>query len=266
MKINLKKNVLSDIEKLKKENRTLNKEEQQKIRQSLIANWAIGISLVILIMTFKISANLVSQIVTVKLYNICSIVLLIYSIIIFEIAYKQDSSKWAISGIEMLVISVVSLFSPYIFYKFSINWVYVIIGLITVYYTAKIIMIYFFRKREIALKNSDITEIIKKESKDEKAEEFKINMKSRIEKSKGKKKKTDNVKTKKETTKNKKVKKTETKKKTAKKETNPKTATQKENHKKEISKQEVKKTTKSDAKRTTRKSKAKKEQNKKETK
>ena len=30
-------------------------------------------------------------------------------------------------------------------------------------------MIYFFRKREIALKNSDITEIIKKESKDEKA-------------------------------------------------------------------------------------------------
>lgn len=167
----MKKNILKDIENIK-EKRKLSKEAEKQIMSKVIANWAIGTSMVILVMIFVIAAKFLSQTSAILIYNIYSVVLLIFTLIIFEMAYKKDNGNLAISGIEILFVSIFTLFSPYIFFKFSYGAIYGVMTVFAVYYIAKIINIYCSKKKKYLLEISDITDIIKKESKDELAKEF----------------------------------------------------------------------------------------------
>ena len=144
----MKKSILKDIESIK-EKRNLSEKVQKKIKDRAISNWS-----------------------AILIYNISSIVLLIFTLAIFEIAYKKDNNSIAICGIEMLAISIFTLFSPYIFFKFSNEVIYSIMAIIAVYYIVKILRIYQLEKKKYLLELSDITYIVKKESKDELAKEF----------------------------------------------------------------------------------------------
>ena len=102
-----------------------------------------------------------------------SFLLLLISIIIFEIAYRKDKGTIAISGIETLILSINTLVSVNVIKKLNISFQNYIIGSIIVfflYYILKIIIIYTKYKREYLKGLSDIQEIvntkpIKKEAK-----------------------------------------------------------------------------------------------------
>lgn len=183
----MKKNVLRNIESIKEE-RELSKETQKKIAEKIISNWAICIAILILIICFTIAKNMLPKGVADYIYHTSSVIVLIYSLAVLEIAYKKDSGEWAIAGIEILLIALFSLFSPYIFFKYTDRFIYGTISLITAYYIFKIIRIYYKEKKIYLIKNSDISNIIKKESKDELAQEFEAKRKEDLKREVSKKK------------------------------------------------------------------------------
>lgn len=203
----VKKNVLKDMEKLQ-EKRILSKEAKDKITARVVANWAICISIAILIMTFVMASELLEKNAAIFVYNVYAMVFLICSIIILEVAYKKDNASWAISGLEVLILAMFTLFAPYVFFRVDRKYVYILIIIVTLYYIVKIIKISLSEKKKYLLEISDISDIIKKESQDELAQKFKND--------KAKKSKTM-------------TKKNKTKKKTTKKTANKKTTTKKEN-------------------------------------
>lgn len=176
----MKKIELENIEKIK-EKRELSKEAKDKIIGRVVANSAIGIAICILIYTFKIASNLLVKEAATLVYNVYSIEILVFALILLEIAYKKDSGKWAASGMEMLVLAVFMLFSPYIYLKFNRKIMYPIIATVAIYYIAKVITIYFMEKKQYLNDISDIQEIIKKESQDDKAQEEKTRILEEME-------------------------------------------------------------------------------------
>lgn len=176
----MKKIELENIEKIK-EKRELSKEAKDKIIGRAVANGAIGIAICILIYTFKIASNLLVKEAATFVYNVYSIEILVFALILLEIAYKKDSGKWAASGMEMLVLAVFMLFSPYIYLKFNNKIMYPIIATVAIYYIAKVIAIYFMEKKQYLNDISDIQDIIKKESQDDKAQEEKTKILEEME-------------------------------------------------------------------------------------
>ena len=167
-------------------------------------------------MALKMASNLLDKSVATFIYNAYSIEILIFSIIVLEVAYHKDSGKWAISGIEMLILAILMLFAPYIFFRFTNKIIYAIIAFITVYYICKIIIIYCKEKKQYLLNISDIQEITTATKKSAKIEQKPRATKKSINKEATRKPKakrktaTKNTKPKKETT----IQKTELKNKT----------------------------------------------------
>lgn len=168
----MEKEDLENIEKIQ-EKRELSKEAKDIIIGRAVANGAIGIAICILIFTFKLAANLLVKETAILVYNVYSIEILVLSLVLLEIAYKKDSGKWATSGMEMLVLAVFMLFSPYIFLRFNSKIMYPIILIIALYYIGKIIAIYITERQKYIDGISDIQDIIKRESQDDKAQEEK---------------------------------------------------------------------------------------------
>ena len=185
----MKKDVLNDIDKIK-EGRKIPKDVEKKIFIRTITNFGIGISIILLVMIFYIIAKYLSKNIAVFTYNSFAFVMLIATLVMIEIAYKKDSGKCATTAIEMLVVSIYSLFAPHIFVRISYKYIYGFIALTTIYYTFKIVKIYFSETQKYLTKISDIAKIIQKESKDELAEEEKKKQKERIKKMQEKEAKT----------------------------------------------------------------------------
>ena len=106
---------------------------------------------------------------------------LVLGILTIERAYKKDSGIFAITGIELLVLSMHSLSIMHVitFFKYDlIKYLVISAGIFSLYYILKAIIIYTLDRRK-ALKNlSDISEIVKDEpvkkeaiKKNEKAKE-----------------------------------------------------------------------------------------------
>ncbi len=152
-----------------KNKRKLSDEVIKKITYRVISNAAICISFVIVFFSFIIAEQFLDKFYTINILKACSIIFLIYAITLMEIAYKKDSEKCALSGIEILMLSVATLFFPYVLYQGSRIILYILITITTLYYIAKIIRISNFEKKQYILGVSDIPEIIKKESHDEMA-------------------------------------------------------------------------------------------------
>ena len=137
---------------------------------------------------------------------------LVFGLIMLEIAYKKDSGKTAISGIELLVLSMHSLSIKHViaFYEYDFRFYLLTSSYVfAIYYVLKSIIIYTKEKRKYLKNLSDISEIVKEEP---------------IKKEAKKRRKVKSVKQKeeemKESASNKKEEKTEDKKQTNKKQVN----------------------------------------------
>ena len=139
-----------------------------EVNRKLLKNIFFNFLLAIAIMAYICVENAVYIYCSDYVYNIISKFLIIISVIMFEIAYKKDSGKVTIYGIELLVFSVIILYMPMMF--INLDKFYSKIFLLTplycaIYYVGKSIVIY--KKTEKVYQNSlsDVKEILKEETK-----------------------------------------------------------------------------------------------------
>ena len=166
----MKKDVLENIEETR-EKRKLSKEAKKKIKNRILANFFIYLSIFALIIGYIYIREKLSEQKATYIYDICAVVILITDIVLVEVAYRKNSMKLVVTGLEICIIAIFSLFSTYIFYK--MDYIPICLGLIeggALYYCIKIIVIYKQEKNKYLYEIGDFSDIIKKESKDEKAE------------------------------------------------------------------------------------------------
>ena len=87
------------------------------------------------------------------------------AIIIFEKAYKNDSSEYAIHGIETLFLAIVTLISIYVLSKYEEKFVAIIAFvcyMFAIYYVGKSIVIYLKMRQKALKRTNDIRKIAKK--------------------------------------------------------------------------------------------------------
>ena len=102
----------------------------------------------------------------IQYIKIASFIFLLFSIFIFEIAYKKDNDEISLNGIEFLVLSILSLLIQYIpkLLKIDEN-TYMLAGtyIFLIYYGIKNIIIYTCERKKELDNLSDIKEIVKDE-------------------------------------------------------------------------------------------------------
>ena len=143
---------LETIQKEIKEETSLPKEKSDKLDMCVFKNTMFAIIWLAYFITIDILGMNLKPVNLLMVLKVSSIVTIILTIIAFEYAYKKDSGKDAIYGIEFLVISILILFARYIYVMINIKYVsYVIaIGLIcSVYYIGKAIVEYILKRKEL---------------------------------------------------------------------------------------------------------------------
>lgn len=164
----MKKETISKIEEEINQKITLPNNIKEKVKKDVFTNIIIAISMIVYF-TFLImgSVGTVKSVRSVD-FNIFSILLLSVSIYLFEIAYKKDNGTLAIYGVETLVVSIITLFFPYIIFEldeFSKKYYMIVSAYIAVYYIIKSIWIVSKAKKIHIKQSSDIKEIVKKEKR-----------------------------------------------------------------------------------------------------
>ena len=159
------------IETIRKELKSKNKipiKDMNKIYNAIFPNIYIAAGVIIYFLFMIFGFYNINNKVFITDVKAFSIAMLCGAIAIFEYAYKKDSTKFAIYGIEMLFVALATLFIQYIYFyqTETIIRLYMLIPLaFAIYYVLKSIIL--ATKIKLANKNniSDVKEIIKKEKK-----------------------------------------------------------------------------------------------------
>lgn len=155
---------IQTIEEKIQEIKKIPKEELNRINKKVYENIFIAAIIMALCdMLILGYANIapVRYSIDLKVFSVISLLLTIF---VIELAYKKDSSKLAINAIELIFISVAFLSLPYLYmyniYKFQ---AIVLFGALIfgVYYCIKGIIIIFREKSLYKKRKNDINEIIK---------------------------------------------------------------------------------------------------------
>ena len=141
-------------------------EKNNKINKELLINICIAIGIMIYYIFINLGyVNIEPEILKVDL-KVFSMILLGVAIIIFEKAYKKDSGKAAIYGIEFLVLAFHTLSIIHITTIYQFYFKYYILTssyCFAIYYVFKDIILYTIERRRYLKSLSDIPEIVKKE-------------------------------------------------------------------------------------------------------
>ena len=148
-------------------------EKKTKINKNIFENIIIAVSIILYFITINFAYYRIEENTVLMVLKIASMVLLFLTIVLFEIAYKKDSGKLAIHGIEVLVIASHVLSLSYVVELKQLQFTtYILISAITfvLYYILKAMIIYTIEKRKYLQSLSDIKEIVdtnptKKEAK-----------------------------------------------------------------------------------------------------
>lgn len=166
----MKKKQLETLEKINEE-RKLDKETKAVIYKKILKNFLFAIGILVLFITLRFMALNLDKTINILVYKILSVISLAVTIILFEVAYKKDDDALAITSIEMLFLSITLLLAPYILIIRKNVFTSMIGVYFTIYYIIKNLIIYRNERNKYLQEKSDITQIIKKESKDEMAQE-----------------------------------------------------------------------------------------------
>lgn len=168
-KIKATENLEVDIEKVQKviekeaKSKKISKEDLNKINKRVFQNVILAI-IVMFYLNFIILGfiNIKNNVFLVDL-KVFSMSILAIAIGVLEYAYKKDSGIYAIYGIEVLVLSLVTIGFIYldIMYKNKFIPIAMLVAYIfSIYYIAKSIIIYIKLKKQYSINN--LKEIIKK--------------------------------------------------------------------------------------------------------
>ena len=92
----------------------------KKVREKIYTKVFIEFGMAILVFVYFIFINLGyikldRQVFKEDLHS-CAGFFIVFTVIIFEIAYKKDSGLIAMRGVEVLVLSILTLFMPYVYF------------------------------------------------------------------------------------------------------------------------------------------------------
>lgn len=141
------------------------KEKQNKIAMENFF-YAIFMSVYFLFLNMGFH-NIVKHIFVVDT-QVFSGVALVTAIILFEKAFKKENGNIAIHGIEILVLAIITLFIPFIYYMnmdFTGLIMVILIAGFNLYYLTKVVVISLKIQSEYRTSLSDVKKIIKKEKK-----------------------------------------------------------------------------------------------------
>lgn len=138
--------------------------EKKKVNEKVFENIIIAVAIMLYFIIINFSYYRIEESMLHLGLKVTSMAILILSIIIFEIAYKKDSGKIAIYGIEILVLAVHALSIIQVVGITKIKFTtYILISsyIIGIYYILKASIIYTIDRKKYLESLSDIKEIVK---------------------------------------------------------------------------------------------------------
>lgn len=149
-----------------KEKNNIVKKINDLVTGNVLNNLVYASMITIYFMFFNMYAVFTETEIFIQYIKIPSFIFLLFSIFIFEIAYKKDNDEISLNGIEFLVLSIFSLLIQYIpkLLKIDEN-TYMLAGtyIFLIYYGIKNIIIYTCERKKELDNLSDIKEIVKDE-------------------------------------------------------------------------------------------------------
>lgn len=158
--------IISEFEEKIEKTKKMPQDIENKLNKKLIENISMAIAIIVYFMSSifgKERINATNYTNLLKTYTMC---LGILSIIIFEFSYKKESVKSMYTGIEVLILSIVTMFSIYICKVQELKYIFYLALFayaFSIYYLIKDILIYNKTKKEYLKTLTDIEEITKKE-------------------------------------------------------------------------------------------------------
>ena len=155
--------IIDEIKKQRKKG-TLSKEDINEINKYLFKNVIIAACIIIYFMFLNLGKiNIKADVYIVDL-KVFSVSILLSAIAIIEQAYKKDSGTIAIYGIEMIVLSLITLALIYIDLLIPQVYIYIVLAIsyiFAIYYLIKSIVIYITMKKKYSVEH--IKEIMNKD-------------------------------------------------------------------------------------------------------
>lgn len=159
----------SEVENIQKEISTkikIPKEEKQKIYKKIFVNLLIALSVLIYFIFLNLGYMRLEKEVFENDLKVFAVILICSTIYFIEKAYKTDRGTYLSYSIELFVLSIITLYMPYVYYYqntlaqliFTTSAVYIFI-----YYAIKSIVIYVINKNRYIKGESDVKDIIKDE-------------------------------------------------------------------------------------------------------
>ena len=157
--------IQEEVEKELKNNKKLPKEEQYKLNSIVFQNLCTIIVIMIYFIFLILGFINIEIPVLITDFKVFSLTILALAIIFFEIAYKKDSGKYCITGIEMLVLSLVTVALMYITIMYPAKYIYItsaVSFVFAIYYVGKAIVLYCKTKKNYSI--DSMNKIIKNKS------------------------------------------------------------------------------------------------------
>ena len=158
--------IISEFEEKIEKTKKMPQDIENKLNKKLLENISMAIAIIVYFMSLifgKERINATNYTNLLKTYTMC---LGILSIIIFEFSYKKESVKSMYTGIEVLILSIVTMFSIYICKVQELKYIFYLALFayaFSIYYLIKDILIYNKTKKGYLKTLTDIEEITKKE-------------------------------------------------------------------------------------------------------
>lgn len=146
--------IQEEVEKELKNNKKLPKEEQYKLNSIVFQNLCTIIVIMIYFIFLILGFINIEISVLITDFKVFSLTILALAIIFFEIAYKKDSGKYCITGIEMLVLSLVTVALMYMTIMYPAKYIYIISTVsftFAIYYVGKAIVLYCKTKKNYSI-------------------------------------------------------------------------------------------------------------------
>lgn len=146
--------IQEEVERELKNNKKLPKEEQYKLNSIVFQNLCTIIVIMVYFIFLILGFINIEIPVLITDFKVFSLTILALAIIFFEIAYKKNSGKYCITGIEMLVLSLVTVALMYITIMYPAKYIYItsaVSFVFAIYYVGKAIVLYCKTKKNYSI-------------------------------------------------------------------------------------------------------------------
>ncbi len=148
----VRKEELEEIKKEIKNQTTIPKEKKNEIYTKIFENIICAIVILIYFILINIGYKSIKPEIFIIDLKVFSMSLILATICIFEYAYKKESGKYTIKGIELMIVAIATLSMLHIYQIYNnkfVNIETIVALLFSVYYVVKTIVIYIKNKKEI---------------------------------------------------------------------------------------------------------------------